>query len=310
MKIKRRAAAALLALCLGFGAGCGAKSPASPTTTTPDERVLPRMDSSTGRAPIASAIYELFAGEGYRGPAPLCSKTHGAWLNLADGKADIVFLSAPTEGELGYFAEKGVDIEMKLFGYDGLVFLGNEANPVENLSADEIRGIYSGKITNWKELGGEDAEILPFIRNPESGSQRQFVSLVWEGYDMPDYTFREGGEHLVYQENDTMGGVVEAVRWNRNAIAFSILSYVDSEFAGVPLRIFSIDGAAPTTENLASRAYPFLTTAYVAIRAGEPDGSPARRLYDWFGSEESRAVIEGNSTLTVAFLDSEIIRAG
>jgi phosphate transport system substrate-binding protein len=268
------------------------------------------MDSSTGRAPIATAIYALFAGKGYSGPAPICSKTHGAWLNLADGAADNVFLSGPTQGELAYFAEKGVDIEMKLFGYDGLVFLGNEANPVENLSAGEIRGIYSGRITNWKEVGGEDAPIAAFIRDPGSGSQRQFERLVWEGYDMPDYSFREGGEHRFYLASDSMMDVVEAVRWNRDAIAFSILSYIGSEFEGVPLRLFSVGGAAPATENFASGAYPFLTTAYAAIRADEPPGSPARRLYDWFGSEESRAVIEENSTLSVVFGEPEMIRAG
>jgi ABC-type phosphate transport system substrate-binding protein len=126
---------------------------------------------------------------------------------------------------------------------------------------------------------------------------------------MPDFSSREVGDNVLYPESDTMHGVVNEVWIDRYAIAFSILSYLD-EFENVPLRFFSIDGVTPATENFASGAYSFLTTAYVAIRADEPPGSPARELYDWVGSEESSALIAGNSSLTVTFLDPVIIRAG
>jgi len=116
--------------------------PPEPATTKPQ---LPQMDCSTARIPITNAIYDLFTGTyGYEGPEPMSSKTHGAWLNLANGNADILFLVAPTEDELNYFAEKNVDIEMKVYGYDGLVFIGNESNPIENLTSHQIRDIYSG----------------------------------------------------------------------------------------------------------------------------------------------------------------------
>ena len=75
------------------------------------------------------------------------------------------------------------------------------------------------------------------------------------------------------------------------------------------LKLFNIDGYAPTTENFANGNYPFVTTSYVAIRADEPEDSPARQLYNWIGSEESRAIIEENSTLSVDFSDSIVIHA-
>ena len=113
-------AALLLALCMALGGMALAE----------DLTVLPQIDNSTARIPITDAIYAYFTERGAQGPAPMCSKTHGAWLNLADGQADIIFLIAPTADEMQYFADAGVDIEMKIYGYDGLVFMGNASNPV------------------------------------------------------------------------------------------------------------------------------------------------------------------------------------
>lgn len=329
----RIAGAVLLTLALMLLSACGdggilpsagatTPPPAPPSATlqpAPESPQFPQIDSSTARKPITAAIYDLFTNTyGYAGPEPLASKTHEAWLNLADGKADIVFLVAPTEDEMAYFAEKGVDIEMKVYGYDGLVFMGNESNPVENLTSDQIRSIYSGNIKNWIELGGENADILVYIRNPESGSQRLFESLVWEGYDMPDFSamnFAEGEidptvtQREVIVEED-MGDITYSVLLNQYSIGFNIMSYIDSEFADSTLKLFSVDGYAPTTENFASGGYPFLTTSYVAIRADAPEGSPARMLYDWVGSEESYALFSENSTLAVAFTESVVIQAG
>jgi len=282
---------------------------------------LPQIDSSTARKPITKAIYELFTGQyGYAGPEPMASKTHGAWLNLADGAADILFLVAPTKDELAYFAERGVDIEMKVFGHDGLVFMGNKANPVKNLSSEQIRSIYSGKLKNWNKVkGGKNADIIAYIRNPESGSQRLFENLVWGGYDMPDFYqlgFKEGdvdpdvGKRTkTITESDGMEEITRKVLINQYAIGFNIMSYIDSEFADSGLKLFSIDGFAPTTENFASGDYPYLTTSYVAIRADEPEDSPARKLYDWVGTQESLDLITANSTLTVSFSDSVVLPA-
>ena len=282
---------------------------------------LPQMDCSTARIPITEAIYEFFVTEnGYSGPAPISSRTHGAWLNLADGRADIIFLVAPTEDELDYFTDKGVDIEMKVYGYDGLVFIGNQANPIDNLTTSQIRDIYSGRTSNWNQIGGTNSDILVYIRNPESGSQRLFESLVWDGYTMPDFSrmgFKQDEINPnVTQRRDTyttfggMEDIVVSVLINQYSIGFNIMSYIDYTFDSTALKLFSINGYMPTTENFASGNYPYLTTSYVAIRADEPADSAARQLYNWIGSDESYRIISENSTLTVSFSNSTIIRAG
>lgn len=326
--------AILLSLLLLLLSSCsgGASLPSADQTTAPSvppsatqppatqvRPELPQIDSSTARKPITAAIYQLFTDTyGYTGPEPLASKTHEAWLNLADGKADILFLVAPTEDELSYLAERGVDIEMKVYGYDGLVFMGNDSNPVNNLTSNQIRAIYRGSIKNWADVDGEDADIVVYIRNPESGSQRLFESLVWNGHDMPDFSamhFKEGEidptvtqREAIYNVDEDMGTVTRKVLLNQYSIGFNIMSYIDSEFGSSTLKLFSVDGYAPTTENFAAGKYPFLTTSYVVIRADAPQDSPARRLYDWIGSEESYELLSKNSTLAVAFSDSVVIK--
>jgi len=294
-----------------------ASEPAS--EPAPEPLRLPQIDCSTARIPITSAIYELFTGKyGYAGPEPICSKTHGAWLNLADGKADIIFLVAPTKEELDYFTEKGVDFEMKIYGYDGLVFIGNESNKVNNLTSKQIRDIYSGKIKDWKKVGGVNSDIIVYIRDEQSGSQRLFESLVWDGYKMPDFSsmgFMEGEVNPTVTQrkakikvDDDMSTITKNVLLNQYSIGFNIMSYIDTEFSNSTLKLFSIDGYAPTTENFASGNYPFLTTSYVVIRADEPKDSPARQLYNWVGSEESYKLISENSTLSVSFSESVYIK--
>lgn len=375
-------AALLLTLCVALGGMALAERLTS----------LPQIDNSTARIPITDAIYAYFTGQGVEGPAPMCSKTHGAWLNLADGKADVIFLIAPTADEMQYFADAGVDIEMKIYGYDGLVFMGNASNPAQNLTSAEIRSIYRGDITDWYgvrdcPVGGE---IVAYIRNPESGSQRMFENLVWTGYEMPDFQslgFQEGevvgAMPYKMEEIDDMSDVTLNVMENRFSIGYNIMSYVSNVFlshevekpkvvttgsvnlrdysgleydvvAAVPagttleyagrtrfderdvawyqvcyedrdvwvssrysrleqdnaaLKLFNVDGYAPTTENFQNGHYPFVTTSYVAIRADEPADSPARQLFDWIGSDVSRELIAENSTLSVGFSDSVVIHA-
>ena len=264
---------------------------------------FPIIDSSTARKPITASIYEYFMGEDGAVNQPLCSKTHGAWLNLADEVADMVFLVAPTDEEETYFRERQVDIEMKPYGYDGLGFIVSPDCEVKSLTQDQIRGIYECKITNWSEVGGPDADIHPYFRDDQSGSQRLFEAFLWPDGDAPD--FSEMLDHF-YFEGD-MSTITESVAADEYAIGYNIVSYLDLEYEDF-ITTVAIDGAKPTTENFKNKSYPYITTAYVAIRADEPEDSYARKLYDWIGSEESIRIIENNSSLSVDVGESEILR--
>lgn len=278
------------------------------TTTTqssepqlPDE--FPLLDSSTARIPITNALYNLFVGEyGLSGPKPICSKTHQAWLNLADGTVDLILCIAPSEEERAYLFEKQVDVEMRLYGCDGLVFLGNSENPVKNLTQSQIKGIYRGEITNWRELGGPDQEIIAYYRDDQSGSQRFFEDLVWKGEDIPDFS------RLDLIELDDMELITDTVLSDPYAIGFNIMSYVELEFNDPRLMLFMVDGVAPGTATLADASYAYITQAYVIINADEPKDSPARWLFNWFGCEKSQEIISSNSSLSLVFSDPILLK--
>jgi len=264
---------------------------------------FPLLDSSTARIPITAALYDLFVRQyGVTGPEPICSKTHQAWLNLADGTVDLILCIAPTDEEKAYLYEKGVDVEMRLYGCDGLVFLGNADNPVKNLTQDQVKGIYRGDIVNWSEFGGPDQKINAYYRDDQSGSQRFFESLVWKGEEIPDF-----GSLDMYL-SDEMSDITYTVIDDPYAIGFNIMSYVDMEFSDPKLMLFSIDGVAPSTATLADATYAYITQAYVIINADEPENSPARWLFNWFGCDVSRDLIAQNSSLSVIFGDPILLK--
>ena len=240
---------------------------------------FPVMDSSTARKPLVQNIYRFFCLDtGYGGAEPLCSTTHGAWLNIADKKADIALLAAPTDEEKAYLAERGVEVEMKLYGGDGLVFIGNSECGVTDLTLDEVRAIFRGEITNWSELGGADHAIHVLYRDDQSGSQRLFEKMLFKDGDVPDY------EALGFNRLDEMSTLVSACLDDPYAIGYSIMTYLNDVYSNEALLAFSLNGYSATPENVRTGDYPLGTKGYVVIRSDEPEDSPARRLYNWFGS--------------------------
>lgn len=251
---------------------------------------FPVLDSSTARKPITAALHSLFVKNyGYEGAEPICSTTHLAWLGIADGLSDLAFLAAPTEEELAYLASKNVDVEMKLYGGDGLVFIGNSANPVTDLTHEQILGIYRGEITNWKEVGGPDHPITVYYRDDQSGSQRLFESLVFKGEELPDW------ENSGFMIMDDMSSIVDITLSDPYAIGYSIMTYLDDVYEEEALQVFSVNGVAPSPDSIADSSYAYHTKGYIVIRSDEPADSPARRLYDWFGCPVSDDLLKLNS---------------
>ena len=250
---------------------------------------FPVMDSSTARKPVCADIYAFFCeGTGAGGTVPFCSTTHNAWLNIADRVADVALLAAPTQEEQDYLNERGVEVEMKLYGGDSLVFIGNKACGVEDLSLDQVRAIYRGEITNWKELGGVDHEINVLYRDDQSGSQRLFERMLWKDEPVPDF------EALGCERLDDMSTIVSMCLYDPYAIGYSIMTYLNDVFGNEDLLAFSLNGYSATPENVAAKNYPLGTQGYVVIHADEPEGSPARRLFDFFGTPLSDVILTRN----------------
>ncbi len=116
------------------------------------------------------------------------SNTHQSYINLIDDKVELVIAARSiSRDEKAYAEEKDVTLIEKPIAKDGLTFMVNPSNPVNNLSISQLQGIYTGEITNWKEVGGNNEEIRPYVRNRNSGSQEKFETLVMDGLKIAEF---------------------------------------------------------------------------------------------------------------------------
>jgi phosphate transport system substrate-binding protein len=210
--------------------------------------------------------------------------THGAWVNLVERKADLILVArAPSPDETKLAAEKGVELEFVPVARDAFVFLVNRINPVESLTLDQIRWIYTHGNTSWNKYGGPDERIDAFQRNRNSGSQELFLDRV-----MGDTAPTMPPKELI---RDSMIGPYNAVGDRAHALGYTVW-YYERYMASLPeVRPLAIAGVRPTPETVADGTYPIVTNVYAAIRADEPADSLARRLRNWLLTDAGQAVV-------------------
>ncbi|MBQ5369791.1 MAG: substrate-binding domain-containing protein, partial [Peptococcaceae bacterium] len=215
-----------------------------------------------------------------------CTKTSNAWSNIANGNADILLVYEAAEDTKAYLDTVGTELEITPLGRDALVFINNEQNPVENLTQQQLIDIYTGNVTNWNEVGGEDLEIIPYQRVATSGSQSLFMKLL-----MKDIVPMDAPMELRPAE---MGMLIdELARYNNegNALGYSVFYYASYMYQQPGLKMIAVDGVQPSDETIADGSYPLLNEYYLVIRADEPEDSPARQLRNWILTDEGRAAI-------------------
>ncbi len=197
---------------------------------------------------------------------------------------DIVIGTGPNADERKAAEDAGVNFVLVPVCYDAFVFLVNSRNPVDGLSADEIRGIYTGAIRVWSDVGGEkDLMIAAYQRPHGSGSQTAMEELVMDGFQLTaaeSNYISDGMADLIAQVGNFDGG--------REAIGYSYLYYVDSLYREGSLKVLAVDGVAPTPENLQSGAYPFTVCYYAVYVEGN---ETAERFVNWMVSDEGQACI-------------------
>jgi len=208
--------------------------------------------------------------------------THDAYLSLIDGSSDIILVARPpSKDELGMADLNGVELDIQPVALDAFVFIVNVHNPVDNLSLEQIRGMYSGEITNWKEVGGPDEEIQVYQRNDNSGSQELMKSLVMKDLamiDAPDdmVLFSMTGPYSVLSSGSSYVDSGDV-----NGIAYSVYFYAQNIAPHDDIEFIAIDGVEPTTATIANGRYPLAAEVYLVIRDDMPKDSIPVQLRDW-----------------------------
>ena len=252
-----------------------------------DEEFWHRIDGSTATFPMSCALFDHFMkSDNYVGDAIYHNRTHEAYENLLNGYKDVIFVTEPSAEALKMFSDAGVGFDIIPIVKDAFVFLVNGKNPVDSLTQDQLRSIYSGDITNWKDVGGEDADIIPFQRQSTSGSQTLFLSLL-----MRDTEPMLAPSEYYLQD---MGGVVDAVADYKNSaasIGFSVFYYAYAMYGNNNVRFLKVDGVMPTEESIIDGEYPLGSCYYAVLRTGMPVDHPARLLVSWILSDAGQELM-------------------
>ena len=262
------------------------------------------MDGATALYPVYSAFvqavypegkYDIYdfkynEDEGYG--QVTCTGTIEAYKRLIEGKTDIIFCAAPSKDQLALAEAEGVQLHLTPIGREAFVFFVNSENPVEGLTVEDIQGIYTGRIKNWRELGGKNQKIRPYQRAENSGSQTALLRLM-EGLPLmePEKEDRISG----------MGGIITEVasyRNHKNAIGFSFRFYSTEMVENEQIRLLALNGIEPTKETIREGSYP-ISSNFFAVTAS-PIGEPApeetngdlRAFIDWILSEQGQGIIE------------------
>lgn len=245
--------------------------------------------------------------------------TNPSYVSLINRQSDLILVArAPSEDELKLAREKGVELETTAVARDALVFVVNQLNPVENLSLDQLRGIYSGKIKSWTQVGWaekpapdsganpeatvaalppsvfrrrnenfKDMDIVPYTRNRNSGSQELLDALVMRGLPRIEAITESDPMTMIME----MYPVIDTIAEDGYGLCYTVYYYEEFMYKSAFVKTLAVDGVAPVAETIATGKYPLTADVYAVIRNDEAPASPARKLLEWILSDDGQKAV-------------------
>ena len=256
-------------LAIGVMVGCGSQKKRSAST---DGSTSVSTDGSTSMSKVIESLSEAY-GEETGVEVTYNATGSGAGIEaVLAGRCDIGLASRDLKDE-----EKEKGLEGTILAYDGIAIIVHPDNPVSDLSIETIAKIYTGEITNWKEVGGNDAEIVLIGREANSGTRDGFESIT------------ETEEKCKYrQECTSTGDVITAVASNPGAIGYASLASVKDSVKAV-----SVDGVEPSEKTVKDGSYavqrPFVLVTKKDVELTES----AMAFFEYATSEDANEVISG-----------------
>lgn len=251
------------------------------------EEDIPLLDGATALYPVYSAFAQaVFPEKEYQleGSEVVSSQTSGAFNRLLKGEVDIIFLAHPSDNQMKKAKQLGIELNLTPIGREAFVFFVHSKNPVDELTKEQIQGIYSGKITNWKMLGGKDEDIRPFQRPEGSGSQSALLNVMG---DVP--LMEPPSDDIV----SAMGGIIRETTsyQNRtNAIGYSFRHFSQNMVENGKIKNIAIEGISPTKENIQNETYPLVNQFYAVTADG--DNPHIDAFINWMLSEQGQELVE------------------
>ena len=289
-KIISIALAAILALALL--AGCGSSAAPAATTAPAADSAAPATeapaelsgtvatDGSTSMEKVIGALGEAFM-EQNKGVTFTYNPTgSGSGITaVGEGRCDIGLSSRALKDD-----EKASGLKETVLALDGISVIVNPANPVSDLDVETIAKIYTGEITNWKEVGGNDAEIVLIGREAGSGTRDGFESIT-DTKDSCKYR----------QELTSTGDVITTVSTNPDAIGYASLAALKDN-----VKALTVGGIAPTEDTVKDGSYVIQRPFVLVTKDGTELSTAAQAFFDYATSADAADLIAAAGAVAVA----------
>ncbi|MBE5039277.1 PstS family phosphate ABC transporter substrate-binding protein [Ructibacterium gallinarum] len=251
---------------------------------------LPKIDGDEGSFPFYASAAEVLYPETEKKKLVVSSGLYAAFYQLLDGKADLIFLKELPNSFLEEAAQKGISLQITPIGKKGLVFMTHEKNPVDDLSVEQIRDIYSGAVTDWTQVGGKDAPIHTY-------QSRQILPSFYTMENLLD-----GMDPVQPQMmKKAMDPMPHPYRNEKNAIGYAYFDDAMKIPDHVPVKLLKINGVMPTQETMQNGSYPLLSEMYAVTAGGENPNLAA--LLEWMLSADGQKLLEETGYIPVTPAD-------
>ena len=280
----------------------------------------PKVDGSTSAAPLNAIIACKLLGISYNWvPIPYSytqsvepqlnekdaekfwnpiksSATHQSFINLIDRDVDFILNARKmSSDEKAYADAAGVSLIETPIALDAFIFIVHPNNPISSLTTQQIQNIYTGKITNWNEAGGNNSKITPYVRNPNSGSQELMETLVMKDLDITEFP-------ISYPEL-VLGGMfptIDSVAHNVNSICYTLYYYKEQIVThDVNVKTIAIDGIYPDKQTISNYSYPYAAEVYAVIRSDLDESSMAYKVYEFLQTETGKQIISESEYILI-----------
>ena len=229
---------------------------------------LVRVDASLATQPLMDAYVEGLKDYNLKKDY---TNTDPAYTKLINGETDLIIVTEPSSDELKRASDAGVELEVTPVVNEGFVFFTNVNNPVNGLSLKEIQDIYTDKITNWNQVGGDNAKIIAYQRPENSGSQTGMLSLV-----MKDKKIKEPKRE---EYIESMSGIIDAVANydnSKDSIGYSYYYYATTMYGNENIKFLAVDGVSPNHDTIKDESYPLITAYYIVTLKGTENSAVSK----------------------------------
>lgn len=269
-------------LAVGLFAGCSNTQTENPAQDSgKEEQKLSgsvATDGSTSMEEVINGLGEAFTTEnpGVKFTYNPTGSSSGITA-VSEGRCDIGLSSRALKDE------EAATLTGTTLALDGIAVIVNKNNPVSDLSLEQIAKIYTGEITNWSQVGGQDGEIVLIGREAGSGTRDGFESIT-ETEDLCKYR----------QELTSTGDVIATVSQNPLAIGYASLSAVDDD-----IKALTVGGVAPTEATVQDGSYVIQRPFVLVTRTGEELSDVAQAFFDYITSDAASSVISDMGAVPV-----------